>query len=219
MTVLLDHALAVAHTEPAGAVARHRRTRRLRARAVRMVPVRVATPDGRVCGGDTGDSAPVFEIVRPGAFFASPGPRHQGRRRHGRRLAGRDGTDLADLLTSFAARLTTLVPQPRSGCGPWSTRGSRAPREHPRGLSRQHRGALRPEQRPVRGVPRPHHELLVGVVPGGRRPVRAGDLEGAQLRKIDGILDYAGVATGRASWRSARAGGAGHPGGRAWRPG
>jgi cyclopropane-fatty-acyl-phospholipid synthase len=82
--------------------------------AVRLVPVRVTYPDGRVLGGGS-ETSPEFELVRPSAFFARLGRDTKvgfgeaymaGEWRSGSR------TDLADLLTPFAARLNTLVPAP-----------------------------------------------------------------------------------------------------------
>jgi cyclopropane-fatty-acyl-phospholipid synthase len=85
-------------------------------RAVGLVPVRVTTPNGPAFGGASADPlAPELEIVRPGAFFARLGADTKIGFGEGY-MAGDwragDGTDLADLLTPFAARLATLVPRP-----------------------------------------------------------------------------------------------------------
>ena len=53
-------------------------------------------------------------------FFARLGADAQDRLRrglHGRRLDDRPGTDLADVLTPFAERMTSLIPPRCSGCG------------------------------------------------------------------------------------------------------
>ncbi|HEY7723402.1 MAG TPA: cyclopropane-fatty-acyl-phospholipid synthase family protein [Pedococcus sp.] len=169
-------------------------------RAVRMVPVRVVTPDGRSCGGDTGPSAPVFEIVRPGSFFARLG--RDTKVGFGEAYMAGDwragpGTDLADLLTPFAARLTTLVPQPLQRLR--AVVDQRIPAHHENTLegSRDNIEA--------------HYDLSNDLFAAFLDPtmsyssawfpddvdlVGAGDLEGAQLRKIDGILDFAGVREG-----------------------
>ncbi|HEY3511892.1 MAG TPA: class I SAM-dependent methyltransferase, partial [Kribbella sp.] len=91
----------------------------MRARIARLIvdrmldqfPVRAVYPDGTV----RGRGGPVLEIVRPTAMFErlarSPkvglGEAYQA----GDWRAG-DGTDLAELLTPFAARVAQLVPRP-----------------------------------------------------------------------------------------------------------
>jgi cyclopropane-fatty-acyl-phospholipid synthase len=81
-------------------------------RAVAQVPVRVTYPDDRVHGGGS-PASPEFEVVRPAAFFARLGRDAKiglgEAYMAGDWLAG-SGTDLADLLTPFASRLTTLIP-------------------------------------------------------------------------------------------------------------
>jgi len=80
-------------------------------RAVASVPVRVVFPDGRVLGSGRKD-APVMRILRPGAFFARLGA--DVKIGFGEAYMTGDwttgpGTDLADLLTPFAARMSRLV--------------------------------------------------------------------------------------------------------------
>ena len=82
--------------------------------AVQRVPVRVTYPDGRVLGGGS-ETSPGFELLRPGAFFARLGRDAKigfGEAYMAGDWRARPGTDLADLLTPFAERLTTLVPAP-----------------------------------------------------------------------------------------------------------
>lgn len=169
-------------------------------RAVSMVPVRVTTPDGEVRGGDTSVGAPEFRVVRPAAFFARLG--RDTKVGFGEAYMAGDwkagpGTDLADLLTPFSARLTTLVPQPLQ-----RLRGlvdQRIPAHHentPEG-SRENISA--------------HYDLSNDLFEAFLDPTMsysaawfgddvdltsATDLEAAQLRKIDGILDYADVTEG-----------------------
>jgi cyclopropane-fatty-acyl-phospholipid synthase len=169
-------------------------------RAVSMVPVRVTTPDGQVRGGDTSPHAPEFRIVRPAAFFARLGRDTKvgfGESYMAGDWKAGEGTDLADLLTPFSARLTTLVPRPLQ-----RLRGlvdQRIPAHHentPEG-SRDNISA--------------HYDLSNDLFEAFLDPTMsyssawfdetvdvrsATDLEGAQLRKIDGILDYAGVSAG-----------------------
>jgi cyclopropane-fatty-acyl-phospholipid synthase len=80
-------------------------------RAVASVPVRVVFPDGRVLGSG-GKDAPVMRLVRPGAFFARLGA--DVKIGFGEAYMTGDwttgaGTDLADLLAPFAARMSRLV--------------------------------------------------------------------------------------------------------------
>jgi cyclopropane-fatty-acyl-phospholipid synthase len=169
-------------------------------RAVSMVPVRVTTPDGEVRGGDTSPRAPEFRVVRPAAFFARLGRDTKvgfGEAYMAGDWKAGEGTDLADLLTPFSARLTTLVPQPLQ-----RLRGlvdQRIPAHHentPEG-SRDNISA--------------HYDLSNDLFEAFLDPTMsyssgwfgddvdltaATDLEAAQLRKIDGILDYADVREG-----------------------
>jgi cyclopropane-fatty-acyl-phospholipid synthase len=80
-------------------------------RAVASVPVRVVFPDGRVLGSG-GKDAPVMRLVRPRAFFARLGA--DVKIGFGEAYMTGDwttgaGTDLADLLAPFAARMSRLV--------------------------------------------------------------------------------------------------------------
>ena len=105
----------------------------LRARRGR-VPVRVTYPDGRVLGAGS-PASPEFEVVRPAAFFARLG--RDAKIGFGEAYMAGDwragpGTDLADLLTPFASRLTTLIPgRPCSGCVSSSTGASPRTRRTP----------------------------------------------------------------------------------------
>jgi cyclopropane-fatty-acyl-phospholipid synthase len=116
------------------------------------------------------------------------------------------GTDLADLLSPFPARLTRLVPQPLQRLR--TILDKRIP----------------PSRRtPCRGHARTcaHYDLSNDLFEAFLDPtmsysaawfdesesvVTATRLEEAQLRKIDGVLDYAGVRAGRGCSRSAPGG-------------
>ena len=64
------------------------------------------------------------------------------------------GTDLADLLTPFASRLTHADPgAPAAATCPGQPARPSEPGEHPRRLAARYRGPLRPEQRPFRRFP------------------------------------------------------------------
>ena len=119
----------------------------------------------------TGDR-PVLEIVRPQALFERLA--HHPKIGIGEAYMAGDwragkGTDLAELLLPFAERVTSL----RAACARTSPPGRRPPDpEDPAQLGhrlpREHRGPLRPRQRPVRGVPRREPQLQLR--PFRRRP-------------------------------------------------
>src|SRR3954465_5683366 len=81
-------------------------------RAVAPLALRVVTPDGRVMGSG-GKSAPVMRLVRPAAFYARLGADAKigfGESYLTGDCSAAPDTDLADVLSAFAARLTRLVP-------------------------------------------------------------------------------------------------------------
>jgi cyclopropane-fatty-acyl-phospholipid synthase len=89
-------------------------TRGIVERVLDAVPVRAVYPDGSVRGGGDTD-APTLRVVRPQALFDRMG--HHPKIGLGEAyMAGdwraEDGTDLGELLTPFAARLSTLLPRP-----------------------------------------------------------------------------------------------------------
>ena len=168
-------------------------------RAVAQVPVRVTYPDGRVLGGGS-PASPEFEVVRPAAFFARLG--RDAKIGFGEAYMAGDwragsGTDLADLLTSFASRLTTLIPPALQRLRVFVDR--RVPPDHENTLdgSRTNIAA--------------HYDLSNDLFAAFLDPTMtyssawfdesepmetATRLEEAQLRKIDGMLDLAGVRSG-----------------------
>jgi cyclopropane-fatty-acyl-phospholipid synthase len=188
------HGLAAAPRAPVSATV----ARLIFERAVSGLAVRVSYPDGRVIGGGTAQS-PVFDVVRPGAFFARVG--HDRKIGFGDSYVAGDwrpgtGTDLAELLTVFAEQLTTLVPQ-------WLQRlrgvvDRRIPAHQDNSIdgSRANIAA--------------HYDLSNELFAAFLDPTMsyssawfdtdspdaATDLETAQLRKIDAMLDLAGVRGG-----------------------
>jgi cyclopropane-fatty-acyl-phospholipid synthase len=174
-------------------------------RAVRRVPVQVTYPGGEERGtgrGIVGDP-PDFEIVRPSAFFARLG--RDTKIGFGESYMAGDwragpGTDLADLLTPFAARLTRLVPQPLQRLRTIVDKRVPSSQENTLDGSRENISA--------------HYDLSNDLFEAFLDPtmsysaawfdesgptnetVPATRLEEAQLRKIDGVLDYAGVGAG-----------------------
>jgi cyclopropane-fatty-acyl-phospholipid synthase len=169
--------------------------RRIFERAVARVPVRVSYPDGRVLGAGP-PAAPELKIARPGAFFAQLGS--------GAKIGFGDsylagdwragaGTDLADLLTPFAERLTSLIPAPLQRLRFVVDKRVPASQENTPDGSRANIAA--------------HYDLSNELFAAFLDPTMSyssacfagdedGGLEAAQLRKIDGILDLAGVRNG-----------------------
>jgi cyclopropane-fatty-acyl-phospholipid synthase len=167
--------------------------------AVRQVPVRVTYSDGRVLGAGSLVS-PEFQVVRPAALYARLG--RDAKIGFGEAYLAGDwragsGTDLADLLTPFASRLATLIPPALQRLRLFVDR--RVPSEHENTLdgSRANIAA--------------HYDLSNDLFAAfldptmtyscawfdASEPVDAATrLEAAQLRKIDGILDLAGVRPG-----------------------
>ncbi|MGB3827146.1 MAG: DUF1365 family protein [Ornithinimicrobium sp.] len=165
--------------------------------AVTMVPVRVLWPDGSMSGcGD--ERSPVFEVINPGQFFARLG--QDFKIGFGEAYMAGDwqpalGHDLADVLAPFAARMTRLVPEPLQKFR--ALADLRAPRIRHNTLD----GA--------KANIEAHYDLsndlferfldpsmtYSSALFDGQEPFD-GDLEEAQHRKIDSILDMAGVREG-----------------------
>ncbi|MEP7016552.1 MAG: cyclopropane-fatty-acyl-phospholipid synthase family protein [Actinomycetota bacterium] len=168
-------------------------------RAVRLIPVRATYPGGASIGGGSSES-PTFELVRPGAFFARLG--RDAKIGFGESYMAGDwragpGTDLADLLTPFAAKLSHLVPEPLQRLR--AIVDKRIPTSHENTLdgSRDNISA--------------HYDLSNALFEAFLDPTMsysaawfdesgsastATTLQEAQFRKIDGVLDYAGVRPG-----------------------
>lgn len=168
-------------------------------RAVDRIPVRVTYPTGE-CIGAGGADSPQFELVAPGSFFARVG--RDAKIGFGEAYMAGDwsagpGTDLADLLTPFAARLTRLVPRPLQWLRPIIDQPQPAHHENTPAGSREN--------------VRAHYDLSNELFEAFLDPTMSYSsawfdqngpeavpdlLEAAQLRKIDAVLDYAGVGAG-----------------------
>ncbi|MBA2639429.1 MAG: class I SAM-dependent methyltransferase [Nocardioidaceae bacterium] len=169
------------------------------ARALRRLPVRMVFPDGTTWGAGDAES-PVMLMVRPDAVFHRLGA--DLRIGFGEAYMCGDwtagtGTDLADLLTPFAERLTHLVPQPLQKL---------------RGFVDERLPAH--EENTVPGAASNiarHYDLSndlfshfldptmtysAALFPDTIREAADLDLERAQLRKMDGVLDQARVGPG-----------------------
>ncbi|MFI5586524.1 class I SAM-dependent methyltransferase [Amycolatopsis sp. NPDC051758] len=159
-------------------------------RAVRPLDVRVMFPDGTVLGAG-GPESPEMRILRPDAFFHRLGV--DAKIGFGESYMAGDWTasDLAEVLTPFAERMATLVPpvlqkfrkiaertQPPQEEN--SLEGARANIHRHYDLSNDLFGAFLDESMM-------YSSALFGP---------ADDLTAAQHRKIDSVLDYAGVRAG-----------------------
>ncbi|MGI8532787.1 MAG: class I SAM-dependent methyltransferase [Geodermatophilaceae bacterium] len=178
---------------PPSNAAKARIAHRLLRSAVRTLPVRVVYPDGRVLGAGT-KTDPVMRLVRPEDFFQRLGS--DAKIGFGEAYLVGDwttgpGTDLADLLAPFAARMSKLI--------------------HP--LLQRFRNAVerqqpQEEQNTVdqaRDNIARHYDLSNDLFAQFLDETMSyssawfegdDDLAGAQERKIDGVLDFARVGEG-----------------------
>jgi cyclopropane-fatty-acyl-phospholipid synthase len=153
--------------------------------------VRVVLPGG-VRLGAGGPDAPVMRLHRPDAFFHRLGADAKIGFGEAYMVGDWTSTALADLLSAFAAKLATLIPPKLQLVRRW------VELRHPESESNSVEGARENIHR--------HYDLsndLFGtfldetmsyssaLFDGGDRDLAAG-----QLRKIDGVLDYAEVRAG-----------------------
>jgi cyclopropane-fatty-acyl-phospholipid synthase len=161
--------------------------------AVASLPIRVVLPDGRVLGAG-GKDAPVMRLVRPSAFFARLGA--DAKIGFGESYMTGDwtigaGTDLADLLSAFAARLTKLVHPALQKFRYLVERTQPAHEENTKQNSRANISRHYDLSNEL------FSEFLDETMTYSSAWFEPGDdLAGAQLRKIDGILDLARVRSG-----------------------
>ncbi|WP_435603699.1 class I SAM-dependent methyltransferase [Streptomyces sp. bgisy130] len=180
----------VAHG-PRGSAARTAVTRLLVQRALAALPLRLALGDAPV----TGAAGPLVRVHDPEAFFRRIGT--DGLIGFGESyMAGEwEADDLVGALTVLAAHLTSLVPRPLQQLrGAWARRRPRAQRNTLAGARQNiHR----------------HYDLsndlfalfldptmTYSSAVFRKRPAGWGDLAAAQHRKIDRLLDLAGVGYG-----------------------
>ena len=166
--------------------------------AAQRVPVRLTFPDGTVWGAG-GAHAPEMAIKRPKAFFARLG--QDTKIGFGEAYMAGDwttgpGTDLAQLLTPFAARLANIVPKPLQKLRVLaddrlphhernSIEGSRSNIERHYDLSNELFAEFLDPSMTYSSA---------WFAPGLEGETES--LESAQERKMDGILDQAGVREG-----------------------
>jgi cyclopropane-fatty-acyl-phospholipid synthase len=155
--------------------------------AVKDLPVTVSLPDG----SRLGRGGPELRIVRPSAFFHRLGA--QANIGFGEAYMAGDWTsdDPAAALTPFAARIATLVPAPLQVLRRWvDARRPAAERNTPEGARENiHRHYDLSNELFESFLDESMTYSSAWFEPGD-------DLHVAQLRKIDGILDYAGVRPG-----------------------
>ncbi|MDN5930627.1 MAG: cyclopropane-fatty-acyl-phospholipid synthase family protein [Pseudonocardia sp.] len=165
-------------------------------RAVKGLPVRVVFPGGERIGAGGPDS-PVMRIVRPASFFHRLGAGSKIGFGESYMVGDWTTTDLADLLTPFAATLSTLIPPTLQRIGRRYAE-ARQPKEEVNTVEGSRENIHR------------HYDLSNDLFAtfldetmsysagwfadgSGDTP---GDLVLAQERKIDGVLDMAGVGPG-----------------------
>jgi cyclopropane-fatty-acyl-phospholipid synthase len=157
----------------------------------RGLPIKVVLPDGRRIGGG-GPNAPEMRVRRPSDFYHRLGV--DGTIGLGEAYMVGDWTtdSLVEVLTPFAAKMTGLVPQPLRDIRRWA--GHRKPATEHNTID----GARENIHR--------HYDLsndlfslflddtmtysCAWFAPG------KDELTAAQVRKVDAILDYAGVQAG-----------------------
>ena len=167
-------------------------------RTVRRLPVRVTYPDGSSIGAGAHGS-PAFEFVRPGVFARLGRDTKIGL---GEAYMAGDwragpGTDLADLLSPFAAQLTRLVPQPLQRLRTIVDKRIPPGQENtPHGSRENIRAHYDLSNDLFEAFLDPTMTYSAAWFDDSESVVTATRLEEAQLRKIDGVLDYAGVTAG-----------------------
>jgi len=161
---------------------------------VNRIPVRLTFPDGQTWGAG-GPDTPEMAIVRQKAFFARLGADTKigfgEAYMAGDWTTGR-GTDLADLLEPFASRLATIVPIPLQKFRVFVDKK----------LPHHERNSVKGARSNIER----HYDLSNDLFAQFLDPSmsyssawfagRDEDLESAQMRKIDAILDDAGVGNG-----------------------
>ena len=168
-------------------------------RAVAPLPVRVSYPDGRVLGAGSAAS-PEMEIVRPAALFARLG--RDAKIGFGEGYMAGDwragsGADLADLLTPFASRVTTLIPPALQRLRVLVDRRVPPDQENTLDGSRANIAAHYDLSNDLfAAFLDPTMSYSCAWFDGSEPLATASALQKAQLRKIDGILDLAGVDAG-----------------------
>lgn len=168
------------------------------------MPIRVELPDGR-CWGRGGPDAPVMVLARPAEFFARL--ERDANIGFGEAYQAGDwsSTQLADLLTAFALKLTTVVPPVLQQLRVWAQQAQPRSEANSPSVSRLNTAAHYDLSNDMFATFLDETMTYSGAwfdpghaVDGAEADGADGDdgLTLAQLRKIDGVLDYAGVTEG-----------------------
>lgn len=173
--------------------------RRILSRAVARLPLIVALPGGERLGAGAA-SDPVLTVARPRAFFARLGA--DAKIGFGEAYQAGDwqpgaDTDLADLLTVFAANIADVVPPALQHLRPL------VDRRQPAAERNTTRGARANIHRHYDLPPQLFEAFLdetmsysSAMFNDGETLPSEGDIAAAQRRKIDSALDLAGVGPG-----------------------
>ncbi|MFC3891071.1 class I SAM-dependent methyltransferase [Lentzea rhizosphaerae] len=154
--------------------------------AVRTLPVTVRLPNGTTWGA----GGPVMQLVRPAEFFHRLGADAKIGFGEAYMVGDWVSDELADVLAAFAARLSTLVPPGLQRMRRWAERrqtevndvaGSRQNIHRHYDLSNELFALFLDETMTYSSALFENRDV---------------DLRTAQLRKIDGVLDHAGVRQG-----------------------
>jgi cyclopropane-fatty-acyl-phospholipid synthase len=167
-------------------------------RVVQDLPVRLRYPDGTEVGGGDGES-PVVELVRPVAAFermaASPKIGIGAAYMAGDWRAA-DGTDLADLLTPFAEHLPTILPRPLMRLRRFLDRTIPSSQANTPTGSRRNIAAHYDLSNDLFALFLDPTLSYSSALFDDARPWDEQDLAEAQRRKVDAVLDRAGVRGG-----------------------
>ncbi len=163
-------------------------------RAVRTLAVRVVFPDGERLGRG-GPDAPVMRIVRPDAFFHRLGCNSKIGFGESYMMGDWTSTQLADLLTPFAARLSTLIPPVLQRIGRRFAE-ARQPKEEHNTVEGSRENIHRHYDLSNELFATFLDETMSYSSAWFGSPDESLSLAEAQCRKIDGILDMARVESG-----------------------
>ncbi|MFE7227612.1 class I SAM-dependent methyltransferase [Nocardioides sp. NPDC057577] len=170
--------------------------------ATRQVPVDIVLPDGSLLnqrGGSPAAGRPAIELRRPQSFYGRIAENPKiglGEAYSAGDWHAADGTDLADALTPYAERLSRPLPG-------WMLRLHRLV-DQP--IPAEQRGALEDSQENISA----HYDLgndmfaafldpslsYSSALFDHTRPLAEQSLHEAQLRKVNAVLDLAGVGAG-----------------------
>jgi cyclopropane-fatty-acyl-phospholipid synthase len=174
---------------------------------VRRMPIRVELPDGRRWGAG-GPEDPVMAVARPGELFRRIGRDANIGFGEAYQAGDWSSPQLADLLTAFATQLTTAVPPSLQGLRTWAQRARARLEANTADVARRNIRAHYDLSNEMFATfldeTMTYSSAWFDPLPGaadtsGEDGVASEDGDGltrAQLRKIDAVLDQAGVVRG-----------------------